>query len=255
MTTNTNTNTNTDTQPAGPTTGAGRGDRDEMLLSTEDLVVGHSGVPVVSGVDLTLRRGEIVALLGRNGAGKTTLLHTLAGLVPAISGTITIGGRRPPSGLFRRVRNGMRLVTEERAIIRRLSVIDNLRLGEDLVEGAFERFPELAPLRTRKAGLLSGGEQQMLALAKSLAARPQILLIDELSLGLAPLVVERLLAEVRKAADTDHAGVILVEQQSVTALEIATRAYVIATGQVKLSGDAADLRTRREEIEQLYLSG
>jgi branched-chain amino acid transport system ATP-binding protein len=149
----------------------------------------------------------------------------------------------------------MRLVTEERAIIRRLSVLDNLRLGDNLVDGAFERFPELAPLRSRKAGLLSGGEQQMLVLAKSLAARPAILLIDELSLGLAPLIVDRLLTEVRKAATEDKAGIILVEQQSVTALEIATRAYVIATGQVKLSGDAADLRGRREEIEALYLSG
>jgi branched-chain amino acid transport system ATP-binding protein len=228
---------------------------DEVLLSTEDLVVGYSGVPVVSGVDLTLKRGEIVALLGRNGAGKTTLLHTLAGLVPVISGTVTILGHRPPSGLHRRVRNGMRLVTEERAIIRRLSVLDNLRLGDGLVDGAFERFPELAPLRNRKAGLLSGGEQQMLVLAKSLAARPDILLIDELSLGLAPLIVDRLLSEVRKAAREDQAGIILVEQQSVTALEIATRACVIASGEVKLSGDAAELRGRREEIEALYLSG
>ena len=108
---------------------------------------------------------------------------------------------------------------------------------------------------TVKAGLLSGGEQQMLVLAKSLAARPAILLIDELSLGLAPLIVDRLLTEVRKAATEDKAGIILVEQQSVTALEIATRAYIIATGEVKLSGDAADLRGRREEIEALYLSG
>lgn len=226
----------------------------ECLLETKRLTVGHSGVPVVTNVDVTLRRGEIVALLGRNGAGKSTLLQTLAGLIAPIDGAILINGNRPPSGLVRRARRGLRIITEDRAIIRRLTVLENLRLGGGPIEDAFERFPELEPLRHRRAGLLSGGEQQMLSLANALAARPSILLIDELSLGLAPLIVQRLLTEVRKSAN-EETGVILVEQQLATALDVATRAYVIGAGEVKLSGDAAHLRAKRKEIEELYLAG
>jgi branched-chain amino acid transport system ATP-binding protein len=122
------------------------------------------------------------------------------------------------------------------------------------VDDAFARFPELKALRNRRAGLCSGGEQQMLSLAKLLAARPAVLLIDELSLGLAPLIVERLLGEVRRAADQDHIGILLVEQQPATALRVADRAYVIAGGEIKLSGTAEDLRNRREEVEALYLA-
>ncbi|HEX9530918.1 MAG TPA: ATP-binding cassette domain-containing protein, partial [Acidimicrobiales bacterium] len=166
-------------------------------LVTENLTVGYSGVPVVSGVSIEVHPGEVVALLGRNGAGKSTLLHTLAGIIPPISGQLDVCGSGAGAPFHRRVRRGLGLVTEERAIIRRLTVAENLRLAPGPAEDAERRFPELVALRGHKAGLLSGGEQQMLALAKALAARPTVLLIDELSLGLAPLVLQRLLREVR----------------------------------------------------------
>ncbi len=237
----------------------GRGDAEttrhgEPVVTTEELSAGHAGVAVLQGINIELRRGEVVALLGRNGAGKTTLLHTIAGLVPPLSGRLWINGAKPPAAFHARVRNGLALVTEERAVIRRLTVLDNLRLGRGPVEDALSRFPELRPLGHRRAGLLSGGEQQMLSLANLLAARPSALLIDELSLGLAPLIVERLLGEVRKAALEDGAGVLLVEQQPATALRVADRAYVIAGGHIKLSGAADDLMAHREEIEALYLA-
>ncbi len=224
-------------------------------LVTENLTVGYSGVPVVSGVSIEVHPGEVVALLGRNGAGKSTLLHTLAGIIPPISGQLDVCGSGAGAPFHRRVRRGLGLVTEERAIIRRLTVAENLRLAPGPAEDAERRFPELVALRGHKAGLLSGGEQQMLALAKALAARPTVLLIDELSLGLAPLVLQRLLREVRAAARDDGAAVLLVEQQSETALRVADRAYVIAGGEIRMSGDAAEMLARREEIEALYLAG
>jgi branched-chain amino acid transport system ATP-binding protein len=238
---------------------AGPGDAEinrsgDAVITTEELSAGREGVAVLQGINIKVERGEVVALLGRNGAGKTTLLHTIAGLIPPLAGRVWINGTRPPASFHSRVRNGLALVTEERAVIRRLTVLDNLRLGRGPVEVALSRFPELRPLGNRRAGLLSGGEQQMLALAKLLAARPTALLIDELSLGLAPLIVERLLGEVRKAALEGGAGVLLVEQQPATALRVADRAYVIAGGQIRLSGAADDLLARREEIEALYLA-
>jgi branched-chain amino acid transport system ATP-binding protein len=228
---------------------------DGELLGLKGVAIGYSGVPVVSGIDLTLRRGEVVALLGRNGAGKTTLIKTVAGLISPISGTLSIHGRRPPKSLHRRVRGGLGLVTEERAVIRRLSVIENLHLGSGQPDFAFSRFPELSPLKHKKVGLLSGGEQQMLALGRVLAARPNLLLIDELSLGLAPVIVERLLKEVRWAAEEAGTGVLLVEQQAATALRVADRAYVISAGEIKMSGEASELRKRWNEVENLYLTG
>jgi branched-chain amino acid transport system ATP-binding protein len=237
----------------------GKGDaaaarREAPVIATEELSAGHGGVAVLKGISIELGRGEVVALLGRNGAGKTTLLRTIAGLLPPVSGGLWINGARPPTAFHARVRNGLALVTEERAVIRRLTVLENLRLGRGPVEAALSRFPELRPLGNRRAGLLSGGEQQMLSLAKLLAARPSALLIDELSLGLAPLIVERLLGEVRKAALEGGAGVLLVEQQPATALSVADRAYVIAGGQIRLSGAADELLARRDEIEALYLA-
>jgi branched-chain amino acid transport system ATP-binding protein len=224
------------------------------LIAT-DLTVGYSGVAVVSGVDLALGRGEVVAVIGRNGAGKTTLLHALAGLLPPLSGRILFDGVEPPSSLHQRARRGLGLVTEDRAVVRRLSVADNLRLAGAPADAVFARFPELAPLRSRRAGLLSGGEQQMLALGRVLAKQPTVLLIDELSQGLAPMIVERLLCAVRQAAAEAGAGVLIVEQQAATALRVADRAYVISGGRVVMSGSVAELRDRWEEIEKVYLVG
>jgi branched-chain amino acid transport system ATP-binding protein len=145
-------------------------------------------------------------------------------------------------------------VTEDRAIIRRLTVMENLKLCSGEPEASFDIFPELRALRNRRAGLLSGGEQQMLALGKLLMSRPSVLLIDELSLGLAPVVVERLLEAV-KAAATQGAGVLLVEQQATTALTVADRAYVLSGGEMRLSGHASDLLGQIGEIERIYLTG
>lgn len=224
----------------------------EPTLSTRELTVGHAGVPVVAGISLDVYPGQAVALLGRNGAGKTTLLMTLAGIYPVLSGGIQMFGSTPPAAFHQRVRSGLGVVTEERAIIRRLTVQENLRLSRSHPDAAFEIFPELRELRGRPAGLLSGGEQQMLALGKVLAAEPSLVVIDELSLGLGPAVVDRLLEAVSVAVGRG-AAVILVEQQVARALKATTHAIILAQGQIRLSGGSDDLLGRLDEIEKLYL--
>jgi branched-chain amino acid transport system ATP-binding protein len=225
----------------------------DTVVETERLCVGYLKVPVASNIDITVQRGEIVALLGRNGAGKTTILNTLAGLLRPVSGKIFLNGGVPPKAFHQRVRSGLAFVTERRAIIRRLTVLENLRLGRGSPEVAFQLFPELTTLVNRRGGLLSGGEQQMLAIGKLMAQRPSLLLVDELSLGLAPLVVERLTDALRFAA-AEGVGVLLVEQQATTALTVADRAYVLAGGGIRMSGTGADLASRVDEIEDLFMA-
>jgi branched-chain amino acid transport system ATP-binding protein len=224
------------------------------VLQAEALCTGYNGVAVVGDLDLHVNSGEIVALLGRNGAGKTTTLNTIAGILPAVSGQVLLEGAPLRGPLHRRTLAGVSLVTETRAVIRRLSVAANLRLGLGPVETGFELFPELKPLAGRKAGLLSGGEQQMLVLARVLAGAPKLLLVDELSFGLAPLIVRRLLTALRQAAEQHGTGILLVEQHPVAALAAADRAYVLANGRIGLAGTATELRERLEEIEESYLS-
>jgi branched-chain amino acid transport system ATP-binding protein len=162
---------------------------------------------------------------------------------------------RPLTGpLHRRARRGLGLITEERAVFRQLSTETNLALGAGGVNGALGVFPELERLLDRKAGLLSGGEQQMLVLARALAARPRLLLVDELSLGLAPLMVTRLLTAIGEAA-SDGMSVLLVEQHARQALEVADRAYVLLRGAIELEGTGAELLARLPEIERTYLGG
>jgi branched-chain amino acid transport system ATP-binding protein len=225
----------------------------ESVVSTIDLCVGYSGIAVAKGLNLTVHSGEVVTLLGRNGAGKTTTLHTLAGLLPPISGDVQLHGQSPAQSFHHRTRSGLALVTEERAIVRRLTVMENLKLCSKDPDQIFDIFPELKAQRNCRAGLLSGGQQQMLALGKFMMRQPSVLLIDELSLGLAPLIVERLLVAVRAAAD-DGAGVLLVEQQATTALGVADRAYVLSGGEILLSGSGADLLSRIDEIESMYFA-
>jgi branched-chain amino acid transport system ATP-binding protein len=227
---------------------------DRPCLRTQRLSVGYQGVAIVSDLNLTVSPGEVVVLLGRNGAGKTTTLHTIAGLLPALTGDIYLGEAPAEGPLHKRVRNGLGLVTEDRAIIRRLSVQDNLRVGGAELGKALAIFPELGPLRRRKAGLLSGGEQQMLALSRALAKEPRVLLADELSFGLAPLVVARLLEAVRAVAREHGTGVLLVEQHATAALRFADRGYVIADGRISIEGSATELRHRISEIEESYLA-
>lgn len=225
------------------------------VLEIRDLSVGYGQVSVARGMSLTVSSGSIVTLLGRNGAGKTTTLNTVAGVIPPLAGEVLVSGTAASGPLHQRVRRlGIGLVTEDRAIIRRLSVIDNLRLGRGDVDLAFQLFPELESLRKRTAGLLSGGEQQMLVLGRCLAAQPRLLLVDELSFGLAPMIVRRLLEALRAIATDHDVAVLLVEQHPSLALSAADYGYVLARGEIRLSGPAAELRGQLHEIERSYLS-
>jgi branched-chain amino acid transport system ATP-binding protein len=223
------------------------------MLEIRGLTAGYGDVPVVHGIDLRVDAGEVVALLGPNGAGKTTTLLALGGVLPS-TGEVRYGDQPLTGPLHRRARLGLGLITEERAVFRQLSTRTNLALGAGGVDGALEVFPELDRLLDRKAGLLSGGEQQMVVLARALAARPRLLLVDELSLGLAPMMVARLLTALGEAA-ADGMGVLLVEQHARQALEIAARAYVLLRGAIELEGTGADLLARLPEIERTYLGG
>jgi branched-chain amino acid transport system ATP-binding protein len=224
------------------------------LLEAVGLFAGHGGVPVVHDLELTVFPGEVVVLLGANGAGKTTTLRTLAGAIPPVSGQVRWMGRPTRAPLHRRARRGVGLVTEERSVFMGLTAEANLRLGRGSVAKALELFPELAPLLKRRAGLMSGGEQQILTLARALAGEPAALLADELSLGLAPLIVRRLLIAVREAADRG-VGVLLVEQHAAQALAIADRGYVFRRGRVVMSGTAAELKHNFDDIRDSYLTG
>jgi branched-chain amino acid transport system ATP-binding protein len=223
-------------------------------LEARGLSAGYDGQPVVRDLDLVVHEGEIVTLLGPNGAGKTTTLLTLAGELTPVAGTTLVFGTATRKPLYRRARQGLSLITEERSVLMGMSVADNLRLGRGSVDRAVEIFPELHEHLARKAGLLSGGQQQMLTLARALARGPRILLADELSLGLAPLVVERLLARVRTAAKEEGVAVLLVEQHVAMALELADRAYVLGHGRVELEGAASEVRNRTHELERAYLA-
>jgi len=223
------------------------------VLEARRLTIGYGAIEVVRDLDLVVRAGEVVALLGINGAGKSTTVKALAGELRPMSGEVWFCGAPTSEPLHRRARAGLRLITEERSVFAGLSAVDNLRLGGQERSRCLELFPELTPLLARKAGLLSGGEQQILTLARALAADPVALLADELSLGLAPLVVERLLLAVRAAADRG-AAVLLVEQQVRNALEVADRAYILSGGRVVLDGTSAELKGRLDEIERSYLA-
>jgi branched-chain amino acid transport system ATP-binding protein len=223
------------------------------VLEAKQMCVGYGAVEVVKDVDLVVHAGEVVALLGVNGAGKTTIVRALSGQLKPSGGEVWLKGRPTTAPLHKRVRDGMRLITEDRSVFMGLTTAENLRLGGQSREACLAVFPELERLLHRRAGLLSGGEQQMLTLARALAAQPTVLLADELSLGLAPLICVRLLAALRAAADRG-AGVLLVEQRARDALAVADRAYVISHGQVAVSGSASELAGRIEEIESTYLA-
>lgn len=221
-------------------------------LEAQNLDAGYGQVQVLHDVSLHVAPGEIVALLGRNGAGKSTTLSTLAGLVQPRAGRVLINGELRTDSTSRRVRSGLAYVVEERGVLLGLSAAQNLRLGRGSIADALAYFPEIEPHLGRQAGLLSGGQQQMLAVARALAGRPRALMIDELSLGLAPQFVERLLDALRSARD-EGIGILLVEQHARTALRIADRAYVLADGRVALSGRADALARDFDQVEHAYL--
>jgi branched-chain amino acid transport system ATP-binding protein len=225
------------------------------LIEARGLRAGYGRVEIVRDLDLEVRPGEIVALLGPNGAGKTTTLLTLAGELSPLGGEVKWMGVPTTAPLYLRARQGLALVTEERAVLMRLTAAENLRVSRCDVGRALDLFPELEPHLDRKVGLLSGGQQQMLALARSLARPTTPLLADELSLGLAPLIVDRLLRAVRSAVDNgDGVGVLLVEQHVPKALEVADRVLVMRRGQLELEGTVDEAQARLAEIQSLYLS-
>jgi branched-chain amino acid transport system ATP-binding protein len=250
-------------------------------LVVRDLSAGYRGVPVVRELNLEVRPGEVVALLGPNGAGKTTTLETIAGLNHPISGTVELSGEKVGgTPAYQLAGRGLALVPEGRALFPGLTVREHLRLaggrggpggrcgpgGRDGRGGQggqsrrastredelLEILPELRKCLGRKAGLLSGGEQQMLAVGRALVTRPRLLLVDEMSLGLAPVIVERLIPVLRRAAELGS-SVLFVEQHVALALEVADRAYVLTHGRIGLEGPAAELRERRELLAASYL--
>jgi branched-chain amino acid transport system ATP-binding protein len=222
-----------------------------VVLETRGVSAGYGDITVVRDLTMHVESGEIVAMLGRNGAGKTTALLTLAGALRPLSGEICFLGSSDRSSLASRARRGLGLMTDDRSIFFSLTVRENLRLARG-TRDVRELFPELERLLNRSAGLLSGGEQQMLGLATVLSRAPKLLLIDELSFGLAPRVVQRLMKAVRAAADSGTA-VVLVEQFARLALDVADRAYVLVNGRVDTEGRAKELRDNLSEIESNYL--
>jgi branched-chain amino acid transport system ATP-binding protein len=237
-------------------------DAGELLLELEDVHTYYGSIHALKGISLTVNRGEIVTLIGANGAGKTTTLRTIMQINKARSGTINFEGRDisvvPPHHI---VKNGIAQSPEGRRLFPRMTVVENLEMGafqrsdragirEDM-DRVFELFPRLAERRSQKAGTMSGGEQQMCAIGRALMARPSLLLLDEPSMGLAPIFVERIfetVVEVNKQGTT----ILLVEQNALMALDVASRGYVLETGRIALA-DAASALRENEQVRKTYL--
>ena len=232
------------------------------LLEIKDLEVNYGVIKAIKGVSFDVNEGEIIALIGANGAGKTTILHTITGLIQAKKGSIVFDGKeltKPPPHKI--VSMGMAHVPEGRRIFQQLSVLENLKLGaytrKDKSEIAstlkmvYERFPRLEERKNQVAGTLSGGEQQMLAMGRALMSKPRIILMDEPSMGLSPLLVSEIF-DIIKVINESGTTVLLVEQNAKKALSIADRAYVLETGKITLSGDAKDL-INDESVKKAYL--
>lgn len=229
----------------------------EPLLAVDGLCTNYGKIRILRDVSLTVGDGEVIALLGLNGAGKTTTMRSILGLSPPRAGTVRHAGRDitgwPP---YKVARLGIGYVPEGRRMFKDLSTLENLQLAENgrtgvwTIARVFEQLPKLSELRARKSGRLSGGEQEMLAIGRALVANPRLLLVDEPSQGLAPLVVEevyRILGELKKAG----ASILLVEQNALLALRIADRAYVLDSGRVVHSGAAAELAADRDRVRKL----
>jgi branched-chain amino acid transport system ATP-binding protein len=231
------------------------------LLHIQGLRGGYSAVEVLRGVDLQVAQGEIVALLGSNGAGKTTLNNVLCGIYPAWGGSVQFDGKDLSGAHYRDVvKAGLIQVPEGRKIFPNLSVLENLELGSftrarsrraQNLEKVFGIFPRLKERITQLAGTMSGGEQQMLAIGRGLMAEPTLLILDEPSLGLSPLLVEEMFALIGQL-HADGLSILLVEQNVAQSLEIASRAYVMENGAIRFSGSSADL-LQSDELRRAYL--
>ena len=233
----------------------------KAILDVQDLTVSYGAVTAVRGASLRVAAGEVVALIGANGAGKSTILNALSGLIRPDSGTAVFDGldltAAKPSAI---VRHGLVQVPEGREILARQTVLENLELATwgrrsgtvmREIEAVMKRFPILGERRALRAGTLSGGEQQMLAIARGLLAKPRLLLLDEPSLGLAPQMVDEVFAAIEEI-HKDGTTILLVEQNALRALEIADRGYVLETGQIRLSGSGDDL-LHNPAVRRAYL--
>ncbi len=232
------------------------------MLEVKDLEVCYGVIRAVKGVSFSVEKGEVIALIGANGAGKTTILHTITGLIPAKSGSIVFEGKElTKMPAHKIVGMGMAHVPEGRRIFQELSVLENLRLGaytrkdkagiRESLEKVYARFPRLEERKNQIAGTLSGGEQQMLAMGRALMSNPRIILMDEPSMGLSPLLVSEIFDIIRVISESGTT-VLLVEQNAKKALAIADRAYVLETGSITLSGKASDLM-HDPSVQKAYL--
>jgi len=232
------------------------------LLEVENLKVGYGGIQALKGIGLTVASGELVALIGSNGAGKTTTLKALAGLLHPASGKIHYDGKSLHNiPTHQRVHNGLALVPEGRGIFARLTVVENLQMGAYIrndtvqigadLERMYALFPRLSERRTQLAGTLSGGEQQMVAMARALMSRPKLLMLDEPSMGLAPMMVAKIFETIRDIS-AQGVSILLVEQNAKLALEVAQRGYVLESGLITLSDSAANL-LGSDEVRRAYL--
>ena len=228
------------------------------LLELDRLTLGYTTSPVVRDLSLHVDAGQVVALLGPNGAGKSTTLRACSKLIDPMSGTIRFRGEDiAERSAVQIARSGLVQMSDERSVFRALTVEEHFKLrhrGQSIDKDvAFDYFPALRKLARRRAGLLSGGEQQMLGLGRALARRPQVLMVDELSLGLAPVIVKRLLPILRRYADETNSGVLLIEQHVQMALSIADHAYVLVHGDLILDGPADELARDRQLITASYM--
>lgn len=234
-----------------------------MLLEMKDVVAGYGNITALKGISLSVPEGSIVTLIGANGAGKSTTMKTIMGIVKAREGTVAFQGKELKSEkAYQVVREGISLVPEGRQILQNMTVQENLELGAyqrndsqigSDMEKIFERFPRLKERRRQYGGTLSGGEQQMLAIGRAVMARPKLLLLDEPSMGLAPLVVQQIF-DVIKDIHKTGTTVLLVEQNAQKALQIADYAYVMETGKIVIEGPAADV-AQNPQVRAAYLGG
>lgn len=232
------------------------------MLNIDNVCAGYGDLKVLYDVSLHVNMGEVVSLVGANGAGKTTLLRIIAGFVPATSGSVTYDGKNLLSEKsYRRAELGIAQIPQGRGILGTLTVKENLLVGgyhrsarervQENMERSFEMFPILKERQNQIAGSLSGGQQQMLAIARALVMEPKLLMLDEPSLGLAPIVVEEMFETIKKVAEQGM-SILIVEQNLVQALSIASRGYVLETGRINMEGAAAELLSDKN-IRQAYL--
>jgi branched-chain amino acid transport system ATP-binding protein len=237
-------------------------DNAAMLLSVKDVKVAYGGIQAVKGVSLEVREGELVSLIGSNGAGKTTTMKAITGLLPLSAGHIELTGKSiDGQGPWDLVQQGLAMVPEGRGVFTRMTIVENLQMGAYIrddnaaiaqdIERVFETFPRLKERRDQLAGTMSGGEQQMLAMGRALMSRPKVLLLDEPSMGLSPIMVDKIFEVIQKVS-AQGVTILLVEQNASRALQIADRGYVMESGLITLSGDAHEM-LHDPKVREAYL--